>query len=172
MSLTKFQSDKCLKIVDKLISFSICVPFVEMVDAVNDGVNDYYDIIKNPMSLNEVRKRIISKKYKDISEFQKDINLIWSNARKYNGDDNVITNMAMEASSWFDKQMKQFPATLEEEWLRKMQKIVKNFYDAINHPPTEICPPEISINNKAKDEPHQEAESAETKDDISKVFEN
>lgn len=172
MSLSKFQSDRCLKIVDKLISFSICVPFVELVDPVNDGVHDYYDIIKNPMSLNEVRKKIISKKYKDVSEFQKDINLIWSNARKYNGDDNVITNMAMEAASWFDKQMKQFPATLEEEWTRKMQKIVRAFYDAINHPPPDICPSKPIIGNEPKEELNQEAEKHEDKDEISKLLDD
>ena len=172
MSLSKFQSDKCLKIVDKLISFRICVPFIEMVDPVSDGVHDYYDIIKNPMSLNEVRKRIVSKKYKDISEFQKDINLIWSNARKYNGDDNVITNMAMEAACWFDKQMKQFPATLEEEWLRKMQKIARNFFDAINHPPSDVCPIKHNEDSEPKEEIKQETEKNEDKDEISNLFDN
>ncbi|KAK8834050.1 hypothetical protein M9Y10_043819 [Tritrichomonas musculus] len=172
MSLSKFQSEKCLKIVDKLISFSICVPFVEMVDPVNDGVQDYYDIIKNPMSLNEVRKRIVSKKYKDISEFQKDINLIWSNARKYNGDDNVITNMAMEASCWFDKQMKQFPQTQEEEWLRKMQKIVTNFFEAIKHPPHEICPEKLNEETESRGNLTQDTDKSEEKDDLSNSYEN
>jgi hypothetical protein len=93
------------------------------------------------MSLNEVKKRIKSKRYKDISEFARDMNLIWENARLYNGDESYYTLCAREASVWFNKKMKHFPATLEEEWMRKMQKVMGAFYKAIRNPPADIIPP-------------------------------
>jgi hypothetical protein len=143
MSLSSFQSDKCLKIVDKLIDWKVCEPFIEMVDPVRARAPDYPKIVTHPMSLNEVKTRIRSKRYKDIAEFRHDMNLIWDNAQLYNGDDNYFTYCAKEASLWFNKKMKHFPGTLEEEWMRKMQKVMGAFYHAIKHPPGDVISKEL-----------------------------
>jgi hypothetical protein len=140
MALSKFQSEKCIKIVDKLIEWKVCKPFVEMIDPVRDGVPDYHEKVKVPMSLTEVKNRIKTKRYRDISDFDRDMNLIWSNARQYNGDDSYYTLCAMEAANWFKKKMKHFPSTLEEEWMRKMQKVMGAFYQAILNPPSDLLP--------------------------------
>jgi hypothetical protein len=159
MSLTKFQSDKCIKIVDKLIEWKVCKPFIEMLDPIRDNVIGYHEIVKEPMSLNEVKNRIKTKRYHDISAFDRDMNLIWSNARLYNGEDSYYTLCAMEASNWFKKKMKHFPATLEEEWMRKMQKVMCAFYQAIRNPPAELLPavppsvPEPILEKPVSDDP-------------------
>ena len=140
MSLSKFQSDKCLKLVEELMTWKICAPFIEMVDPNRDGAPDYFDIVKSPMALREVKNRILSKKYKDVSEFKRDMDLIWENARKYNGEDHLYAQFAMEASLWFERKMKHFPETLEEQWLTKFRKVAKKFYDALMHPPAELIP--------------------------------
>ena len=44
MSLTKYQRDKLLHIIEKLISWDICAPFRELVDPIRDGATDYYTI--------------------------------------------------------------------------------------------------------------------------------
>lgn len=138
MSLSKFQREKCLKMIDKLISWPICSPFIEMVDPERDGAPDYFEYIKEPMSLNEVKSKLINKKYRDMKEFTHDVRLIWQNARTYNGEDTLFTHMAMEASIWFDKKIDHFPNTLEEEWVDKVQKIAFAFYDALAHPPADL----------------------------------
>ena len=140
MGLTKYQQTKCLEILDKLISWPICSPFIELVDPERDGAPGYFDVIKHPMALNEVKKKLNGNEYNTLKDWETDVNLIWENARVYNGDDTLFAHMAMEAKLWFDNKMKKFPSTPEEEWTRKMQKTVKKLQDVLNHPPTELDP--------------------------------
>jgi hypothetical protein len=140
MSLSQFQSDKCIKIVDKLIGWKVCKPFVEMLDPVRDGAPNYLEFVKVPMSPNEVKSRITTKRYNDISEFTRDMNLIWDNARLYNGDESYYTYCALEAKDWFNKKMEHFPGMLVEEWMRKMQKVMSAFHQAIRHPSADLLP--------------------------------
>ena len=140
MLFRSFQHTKCLEITEKLINWPICSPFVEKVDPERDGALDYYDVIKNPMYLNEVKRKIIANEYESVLEWEKDVNLIWSNAKSYNGDDTLFTHMAMEASMWFTKKIKRFPSTQEEDWTGKIQRTTKKLLDVLSHPPTELDP--------------------------------
>ena len=45
---------------------------------------DYFQIIKEPLSLNQVRSRIQSGKYEQLSNFMADLAIVFTNARKYN----------------------------------------------------------------------------------------
>lgn len=47
---------------------------------------NYYDVIKNPMDLSTVMRKIRSLQYNSKSEFVADLNLIWSNCLLYNSD--------------------------------------------------------------------------------------
>lgn len=140
MCLSRFQSEKCLELVKKLMSWPICRPFLDPVDPERDNATNYYEIIKNPMTLREVEKKLLNKRYRDISDFRRDVNLIWSNAITYNGDSNIFGHFAMEGKIWFNKKMNRFPTTIEEEWMRKMQKVTRKLHDAIAHPPKAIAP--------------------------------
>ena len=140
MSLSKFQSDKCLKLVEELMTWKICIPFIEMVDPEKDGAPGYFQVVEEPMCLQEVKNRILGKHYRHISEFKRDMNLIWENAERYNGENNLYTQFAREGANWFEKKMKHFPETLEEEWMTKFRKVAKQFYEAIENPPAELIP--------------------------------
>ena len=159
MSLSKFQSDQCMKLIDKLINMKICSPFVDLVDPKKDGAPDYYEIIKNPMSLNEVKNHIREKRYKDIKEFVAEVNLIWENAKTYNGEGAQITLLGMEASCWFNRKMKHFPSTVEEEWMRKVQKIVRSFSEALAHPPPELLNPKTPLKQEEEKAKSQDAKN-------------
>ncbi|KAJ7066452.1 SAGA complex protein [Mycena amicta] len=47
-------------------------------------VADYYDVIKSPMDLQTMLKRVKAKHYKSKAEFKTDLELIWSNCLTYN----------------------------------------------------------------------------------------
>jgi hypothetical protein len=138
--LTKFQQTKCLEITEKLINWPICTPFVEMVDPVRDGAPDYFEYIKKPMALSEVKRKLTANEYDTVQSWERDVNLIWQNARTYNGEDTLFTHMAMEASLWFTQRMKRFPATQEEDWTGKIQRTAKKLLDVLMHPPAELDP--------------------------------
>ena len=138
MSINSFILTKCLKIIDTLIQWEICKPFVDRVDPERDGALDYYDRIKEPMTLNEVRTKLTNNAYKNLDSFKYDVNLIWKNARIYNGEDTLFTQMAKEASMWFDQKTNNIPSCIEEDWLMQIQNVTKKIYNALIDPPPDL----------------------------------
>ena len=136
--LSRFQHGMCVEIVDKLINWPICSPFVEMVDPERDGAPNYLEVIHEPMALAEVKKKLANYEYDSVQAFKRDVNLIWSNAREYNGDDTLFAHMAKEAELWFEKKMKRFPSDQEEYWIGKLQRTAKKLVDVLAHPPAEL----------------------------------
>jgi hypothetical protein len=57
---------------------------------------DYYDVIKQPMSLSEIAKRIESGQYVKADEFLGDMRLMFDNARTYNDPNSLIYTDATE----------------------------------------------------------------------------
>jgi len=55
----------------------------------------YYDVIKQPMDLRTLHSHVNAGKYKRFSMFKKDLALIWTNAIKYNGRQNLIGKAAL-----------------------------------------------------------------------------
>lgn len=51
---------------------------------------DYYVLIKHPLALDMVKKRINNKTYSNIREFLEDVHLIFSNARIYNEEGSIV----------------------------------------------------------------------------------
>ena len=135
-----FQMQKCVQITQKMMKWSVCIPFVEMVDPERDGAPRYFDIIQEPMALRRVLEKLQANEYDTVKDWKNDVNLIWSNARTYNGEDTLITYMAMEASRWFDEKTKDFPTTQEEEWTATMHRTSNKLLHVLSHPPLEIDP--------------------------------
>ncbi|KAF4986789.1 hypothetical protein FDECE_15767, partial [Fusarium decemcellulare] len=61
-------------------------PFLTRVN--KRDVPDYYNLIKNPMDLGTMTKKLKGLTYKSKAEFVVDLNLIWDNCLKYNQDMN------------------------------------------------------------------------------------
>ena len=130
----------------------ICSPFVNMVDPVRDGAPEYFDIIKEPMALKEIEKKLKGSEYKTIAAFRADIDLIWKNAITYNGDETLFAHMAKEASLWFNKKMEDFPSSAKQEWFQKVQKITRDIFDALCSPPMELDPSNKGAKEKNADD--------------------
>lgn len=50
----------------------------------------YYTVIKNPISMNMIKKRIQTKYYSNILEFENDFHLMFDNARLFNEEDSMV----------------------------------------------------------------------------------
>ena len=59
-------------------------PFLELVD--RQFWPDYYQIIPNPICMNDIKKKINKKTYQSLKEFRTDIGLLCTNCRTYNDD--------------------------------------------------------------------------------------
>jgi len=78
------------------------------VDPVVLGLPDYFTIIKHPMDLGTVKKRLHSLEYKSRSECAEDIRLCFRNAMTYNPPNNTVHNAAREMLAFFEDQVVSF----------------------------------------------------------------
>lgn len=74
--------------------------FMELPD--KREYRDYYAIIKRPISLEQIRKRIDSTSYNSLQSFKEDFHTIWQNARTYNEEGSLVVEDAnvLEVSSF------------------------------------------------------------------------
>ena len=51
---------------------------------------DYYEIIERPIAINDIRRKCRGHLYADVQEFRDDWKLLFSNARKFNGEESWV----------------------------------------------------------------------------------
>nr|5Z9C_A Chain A, Bromodomain-containing protein 4 [Homo sapiens] len=73
-------------------------PFQQPVDAVKLNLPDYYKIIKTPMDMGTIKKRLENNYYWNAQECIQDFNTMFTNCYIYNkpGDDIVLMAEALE----------------------------------------------------------------------------
>ncbi|KAG8348812.1 Bromodomain [Trypanosoma vivax] len=73
--------------------------FREPVDALKLGVFNYYKVVTNAMSLRTILDRIAEGgRYSRAAEVMEDVELIWSNCKKFNGADSPFAIKAKECA--------------------------------------------------------------------------
>ncbi|XP_051869191.1 bromodomain-containing protein 3-like [Pristis pectinata] len=77
-------------------------PFYKPVDAEALGLHDYHDIIKHPMDLSAVKRKLGNQEYKDQEEFAADVRLMFSNCYKYNPPDHEVVAMGRKLQDVFE----------------------------------------------------------------------
>ncbi|XP_051996683.1 bromodomain testis-specific protein-like [Xyrauchen texanus] len=84
-------------------------PFRHPVDAVRLNLPDYYTIIKNPMDLSTIKRRLENNYYRKAMECVEDFNTMFTNCYVYNrpGDDIVL--MAQDLEKLFLEKVAQMP---------------------------------------------------------------
>ncbi|XP_053492062.1 bromodomain testis-specific protein isoform X3 [Ictalurus furcatus] len=85
-------------VVKSLWRHQLSWPFRHPVDAVQLNLPDYYAIIKNPMDLSTIKKRLDNNYYWKAMECVEDFNTMFTNCYLYNrpGDDIVLMAQALE----------------------------------------------------------------------------
>lgn len=95
--------------------------FNSPVDPVELGLPDYFDIIKKPMDLGTVQKRLENGHYHSIEDFQSDVNRTFDNAMTYNENGSVVYDMAKELKTKFIGDTKKMMTQLEFEDQQRRQ---------------------------------------------------
>lgn len=94
---------KCRPIIHELLDDRYGWVFRDAVDPVALGLPDYYDVIKNPMHLDLVRKKLENAIYSDMEGFARDTRLVFENAILYNGESSEVGELAQAMMSMFEK---------------------------------------------------------------------
>ncbi|XP_044030694.1 bromodomain-containing protein 3-like isoform X2 [Siniperca chuatsi] len=84
-------------------------PFYKPVDAEALQLHDYHDIIKYPMDLSTVEKKIDGGEYQDAQGFAADVRLIFSNCYKYNPPHHDVVTKARKLQGVFEKRFAKMP---------------------------------------------------------------
>lgn len=82
---------------NRLYSFSsrkLCELFEELPD--EDDYPEYYEVIEDPISLKEIKKKIDKKHYSNIDDLAEDIRLMVDNAKSFNEAESEVYQDAME----------------------------------------------------------------------------
>ncbi|KAK6195468.1 hypothetical protein SNE40_000893 [Patella caerulea] len=87
-------------------------PFYKPVDAKGLSLNDYYEIIKKPMDLGTVKKKMDNREYKSGTEFADDVRLIFTNCYRYNPPNLDIVSMAKRLQDVFELKFAKIPDEL------------------------------------------------------------
>eukprot|EP00977_Amphora_coffeiformis_P009075 scaffold2062_cov166-Amphora_coffeaeformis.AAC.3 len=93
---------KCLDVLRTLQSHQHAWVFNAPVDPVELGLPDYFEVIKKPMDLGTIRKKLENgSHYTKIEQFEEHVLLTFDNAMLYNPEGSVVYNMAKEMKEKF-----------------------------------------------------------------------
>lgn len=91
------------KDLTKKANQSFVWPFMQPVDAVALGIPDYYEVIKHPMDMSLIKKKLDQKQYSTADEFAADIRQIFDNCYTYNAAGTDIVTMCRMFETVFNQ---------------------------------------------------------------------
>lgn len=108
----------CIDIMEKLMQLPCAKPFLNPVDAEQDETANYYNVIKHPIDLNQIYKRLTNNEYTGISQWDKDMNFVWNNAEKFFNKTSMTGILAAELHRHYDKEYQRVKILRLAKWSR------------------------------------------------------
>lgn len=90
------------KLVSQIYSRADAEPFREPVDWKTLGLFDYPQLIKKPMDLGQIKKKIEKEQYASLHDAAEDVRLVWKNCMQYNADGSDFYKLADGLSKKFE----------------------------------------------------------------------
>uniref|UniRef100_A0A915AHH8 Bromodomain-containing protein 2 n=1 Tax=Parascaris univalens TaxID=6257 RepID=A0A915AHH8_PARUN len=106
------QMKYCQRIISELFSKkckSFTWPFLEPVDVEGLKLHDYYDIVKQPMDLGTIRRKMEAKQYASPEEMREDLLLVCENCFKYNPPSDPVHQHGKTLQKYFEEKWRQMP---------------------------------------------------------------
>ncbi|KAL5991141.1 hypothetical protein ACLOJK_012047 [Asimina triloba] len=97
---------QCETLLKRLMSHQFGWLFNKPVDPVEMELPDYLSVIKNPMDLGTIKRKIAKRAYPSPLDFAADVRLTFSNAMAYNPPGNYAYDMAVAVSKFFEVRWK------------------------------------------------------------------
>ncbi|KAL4097581.1 hypothetical protein QTP88_022332 [Uroleucon formosanum] len=113
--LNQQDNDDLLKLIKQIHSHKSAWPFMEPVDP--HEAPDYYNVVKEPMDLNCIGKNVTEKKYKNLTEFIRDMIKIFDNCRYYNPRESQFYKCAEILEQFFVSKLKNLRDKFCEQYM-------------------------------------------------------
>ncbi|CAN1302817.1 Transcription factor GTE4 [Linum perenne] len=155
---------KCSQILSKLMKHKFGHIFNVPVDVVGMQLHDYYDIIRQPMDLGTVKKKLGKNLYGSPQDFAADVRLTFHNAMRYNPKGHDIYALADQLLARFEELFRPIKDSLghveirqeevEEEYVQEVQASSwdHNHRELVE---TERVPKDGGVIMQAMDKPEQ-----------------
>lgn len=129
---------QCMKITKEFMDDKLSSLFLEPFHPDKEIQKEYYSIIKKPMDLSTIMSRLKENSYLSIGDWSDDMNLVFENAIKYNGEDSLVGSIAVYLKKKLEKKKK----TLENLNSRNFEDQIINYTlmlnQALSNPPDPI----------------------------------
>ncbi|RHZ50064.1 putative transcription regulator BDF1 [Aspergillus thermomutatus] len=136
-AMTKVQHKFVLKGIQSLKRMNDARFYREPVDPVKMNIPHYPQIIKHPMDLGTIERKLKNNEYRAVQAVVEDFNLMVQNAVTFNGPDHVVAQEGLKLKGTFEKQMMNLPKPDEVEE-KKPKKVSTKTSAAHREPRTSI----------------------------------
>lgn len=133
--------EEVLNELTKTVKYPFAGPFQVPVDPVALGIPNYFAIVKKPMDLSTVNKKLKEGSYTHAADFEKDVRLMLNNCFKFNPPGNIVHSMGLQLQTLFN-----------DKWAEKDQYL-------IDHAPAVASPASAA---ESEDEEEEEEEISDT----------
>ena len=127
----------CAQIVEEIINHPASSLFRKPVDPA--VLPDYYKIISNPQDLEGTLNNLKNNEIRSVSQFKRQMNLIWDNAIKYNGINSWTAILAQHCKKMFEKQMKIKVPQSNTQWLEDINLYQNKLNQLTGRPPSNLA---------------------------------
>jgi hypothetical protein len=117
----------CIEIMNVLLSHRISQMFSEPVDPIADECPDYFDVIKFPMDLSTIQRKLADNVYTSVGQWKNDVDLVWSNAILYNGSDSYVAIICRDLEKIFENSFQSVFDDALSDWYGQLRSLVDEF---------------------------------------------
>jgi Bromodomain len=97
--------DVCTRVLEAIRTHDCAGPFLQPINPAELEIPNYFEIIKNPMDLGTVQKRLKAGYYRTNEEFATDTRLIFENCITFNGVGPGVSRMAKQLMLKFERML-------------------------------------------------------------------
>lgn len=129
-------------VTEKLLESPLSYAFANPIDPNEDWAPAYFEVIKHPMDISTVLKKLNARKYSSPKEWYADISLIWDNAVTFNGKQSFLYPIVQELRTKCDRKYAKMPKTEQERLMAKLSRAQKamNALLSFDLPPHSLVP--------------------------------
>ncbi|KAF4039362.1 TAZ zinc finger [Phytophthora infestans] len=114
--------NRLMPLLQKLMDSEYGWTFNNPVDPVQWNIPDYFDIIKCPMDLGTIKKRLEAEHYNSVEAFAGDVRLVFENCIAYNSSTNKFNIAAKQLLASFNKSLASLKNQLEKQLFKRCEQ--------------------------------------------------
>lgn len=135
-----FPTEQCLKVIDKISEKKMAQIYMYPVDPKNKNSKGYFQVVKKPMDLGTIRKKIQEKKYRTVKEWRNDIELIWSNSLQYYQKQTIYYNVTKYLQEYFREISNDISDYPEVDWSTRLYEMIGQLNKLLLNAPEKYKP--------------------------------